>query len=323
MTSEVATPAPTAVIEVPIETKTIVINPPADGTIIPAVTTNGNGTTATTTTTTEVETAAVGEKPEDVKVVDPRENPIEWISSLIPAGVHKVNHQILQWIQNVTFDKEEDKQPLPGKNDSVTKNQFMNFLKDGTLLAKFANTLSPGSIEKVFDGEEAKPKENQVANIQNFINFVKEKAGFTETEAFEVEDLQDKGKSGYKAVFNTLFQLGLKAQEQFSASGINVDTIVEAASAAAKNSIIQTVMNFFKRARPQLKSNKAETSVTDDNKTPISNGTNGNGVITEEVTTTTTSIPVTTMTNGDATKLVSDDIPPPVPVTAAPIISAQ
>uniref|UniRef100_A0AC34FDG5 Calponin-homology (CH) domain-containing protein n=1 Tax=Panagrolaimus sp. ES5 TaxID=591445 RepID=A0AC34FDG5_9BILA len=205
---------------------------------------------------------------------------------------------------------------LPGKNDSVTKTQFINFLKDGTLLAKFANTLSPGSIEKVYEGEEAKVKENQVTNVQNFVNFVKEKAGFTEADAFTVDDLQENGKSGYNAVFNTLFQLGIKAQEKFNAAGIDVDAVIEAASTAVKNSIIQTIWNFFKRVRPQLKS-KAETS---DEKTPTSNGTNGNGVIIEE-TPVSNVVPVVATSNGD-TKVV-DEIPPPVPTTAAPAVAAQ
>lgn len=313
----VTTTANTEVIEVPAEAKTIVINPPSDGAIVPEVTTNGDATAAVPVpTTTETETP-VGEKPEEKKVVNPREDPVEWIKSLIPAGVHKVNHQLLTWIQNQTFTTEEDKQPLPGKNDAVTKNQFMNFLKDGTLLAKFANTLSPGSIEKVYDGEEAKTKENQVTNVQNFVNFVKEKAGFTDAEVFTVDDLQENGKSGYNAVFKTLFELGMKAQEKFNANGIDVDAIIEAASAAVKNSIIQTIWNFFKRVRPQLKS-KAETS--EEKTTPVVNGTNGNGVITEE-TPVLNVVPVVATPNGDAK--VADDIPPPVPTSAAPAVAAQ
>uniref|UniRef100_A0A914YQE4 Calponin-homology (CH) domain-containing protein n=1 Tax=Panagrolaimus superbus TaxID=310955 RepID=A0A914YQE4_9BILA len=305
----------TDVIEVPAEAKTIVINPPSDGSIVPPVTTNGDATVvAPVTTTTEAETP-VAEKPEEKKVVNPREDPVEWIKSLIPAGVHKVNHQILSWIQDQTYTDETQKQPLPGKNESVTKTQFINFLKDGTLLANFANALSPGSIEKVYEGEEAKVKENQKANLQNFVNFAKEKAGFTEAEAFAVDDLQENGKSGYNAVFNTLFQLGMKAQEKFNATGIDVENVMEAASTAVKNSIIQTIWNFFKRVRPQLKS-KAETS---DEKTPTVNGANGNGVIIEE-TPVSNVVPIVA-SNGDAK--VVEDIPPPVPTTAAPAVAAQ
>jgi hypothetical protein len=318
MASETVTATTTTdVIEVPSETKMIIINPPSDGTIIPEATTNGDATVPTATTD-----VSVVEKPEEKKVVvDPRENPVEWVKSLIAPAVHKVNHQILSWIQNQTYTTEEEKQPLPGKNNAVTRNQFLNFLKDGTLLAKFANTLSPGSIEKVYDGEDAKVKENQVTNIENFVNFVKEKAGFTETEVFTVDDLQEKGKSGYDAVFNTLFQLGMKAQEKFNANSLDVDSVIEVASTAVKNNIIQSVFNWFKRVSPRLNTSKVETSSDEKNATtPVANG---NGVTTTEETTTVSNnvVPVIATSNGD-TK-VADEIPPPIPTSAAPAVAAN
>jgi hypothetical protein len=307
----------TEVIEVPAETKTIIINPPSDGTIVPEVTTNGDATVAAeATATTTTDAAAVVEKPEEiVKVVDPRENPVEWVKSIVTPAVHKANHHVLAWMQNQISPTEEEKQPLPGKDGAVKKSEFLNFLKDGTMLAKFANALAPGSIETVYDGEEAKVKENQVTNIQNFINFAKETAGFSETEVFTVDDLQGKGKSGYNAVFNTLFQLGVKAQEKFNATGLDVDSVVEAAKSAIKeHSLKQRILNLFQFFR--LKKSKA---VTSDEKTATTPVTNGNGFVATEETNNV--VPVIATSNGD-TK-VADEIPPPVPTSLAPAVASQ
>uniref|UniRef100_A0A7E4VAP2 Calponin-homology (CH) domain-containing protein n=1 Tax=Panagrellus redivivus TaxID=6233 RepID=A0A7E4VAP2_PANRE len=205
------------------------------------------------------EAAAAPEAPveEPPKPIDPREDPIGWVGSLFPVGVHKANHLLLQWLQAGAIEKEEDRAPLPGREELVTKNQFLNYLRDGTLLAKFANAVAPGSIEKVHEGEDAKVKDNQKANIEGFITFVKEKAGLTEEQVFTTEDLQDKGKAGYNAVFNTIFNLGLKAQEKLNANGINVDQIVEAAQTAVKSSIIQQILAFFARTLKKKDSKKA------------------------------------------------------------------
>lgn len=87
---------------------------------------------------------------------------------------------MLDWAQHLAVEDEDKRQILPGKNDAVTKNQFLSFLRDGTLLAKLANRLQPGSIETVHDGEAAKEKTNQESNINAFINFAKEKAGLSD-----------------------------------------------------------------------------------------------------------------------------------------------
>lgn len=195
------------------------------------------------------EAAAAPEAPteEPPKPINPREDTIGWIGSLFPVGVHKANHLLLQWLQAGTVEKEEDRVPLPGREELVTKNQFLSFLRDGTILAKFANSVAPGLIEKVYEGEDAKVKENQKANIEGFITFAKEKGGLNAEQVFTVEDLQDKGKAGYNAVFNTIFNLGLKAQEKLNTNGIEVDQIVEAAQTAVKSNIIQQILAFFAR----------------------------------------------------------------------------
>jgi hypothetical protein len=181
---------------------------------------------------------------------DPKEDPLGWISQQIPPAVHKVNHLILDWIQKTAVDEEDKRVPLPGKNEQVTRNQFLNFLKDGTVLAKLANKFSPGSVEPVHEGEEANTKENQTANLEGFIKFVKEKAGLPEEQVFTVEDIQEKGKAGYGPVFNTIFQLGLKAQDLFAQNGIDVDKLAQEAAQAVRFNFIQLILNFFKRARP-------------------------------------------------------------------------
>lgn len=68
-------------------------------------------------------------------------------------------------------------------------------------------------------------------------------------QVFAVADLQEKGKAGYNAVFNTLFQLGLKAQERFNQCGIDTDQLLtEVASVGPKPNLIQTIVNFLKNA---------------------------------------------------------------------------
>jgi len=220
-------------------------------------------------------------KVEEKKPIDPREDLFGWLGSLIPAGVHRANYEVLNWLQNTTIEKEEDRSPLPGKEQAVTRSQFLNFLKDGTLLAKFAQKLSPESVEKVYEGEDAKKKENQTANIESFTKFLKEKVGLPDEHVFSANDLLEKGKGGYNAVFNSVFQLGVNAQEKLNAAGIDVDSIVESASQAIKSNIFQTLLNFFKRARPQLKAkeenkeNTEETPANGDAPKVEENGTNG------------------------------------------------
>lgn len=181
---------------------------------------------------------------------DPKQDPVGWVSSLFPAAVHKVNYQVLDWAQQLAVEDEEQRQTLPGKNDAVTKSQFLGFLRDGTLLAKLANRLQPGAIETVHEGEDAKDKTKQTSNINAFITFAKEKAGLADDQLFTLEDLQSKGKAGYQPVFNTIMQIGMKTQEKFEQKGIDTDHLVQVASQAVRTSLIQTILNFFRRARP-------------------------------------------------------------------------
>ncbi|KAK6106027.1 hypothetical protein QQG55_22605 [Brugia pahangi] len=194
------------------------------------------------------ELEAKGKVPESRK--DPREDPIGWVNSLIPGAVHKVNYRLLDWAQQLAIEEEGKRQTLPGKSDAVTKNQFLSFLRDGSLLAKLANRLQPGTIETIHEGDAAKDKANQTSNINAFINFVKEKAGLSEEQVFTAADLQEKGKAGYQAVFNTLMQLALKAQGIFEQKGIDVEQLIQTASQVVPTNLVQTILNFFRRAQP-------------------------------------------------------------------------
>lgn len=58
--------------------------------------------------------------------------------------------------------------------------------------------------------------------------------------------LVDNGKAGYAAVFETLWNLGLQAQEKFSKAGIDVDSIVAAANSVVRTNIIGMILSFFR-----------------------------------------------------------------------------
>uniref|UniRef100_A0A915Q6C8 Calponin-homology (CH) domain-containing protein n=1 Tax=Setaria digitata TaxID=48799 RepID=A0A915Q6C8_9BILA len=215
--------------------------------------------------TAELKKVEVNEKvPEPQK--DPREDPVGWVNSLIPGAVHKVNYRLLDWAQQLAIEEVDKRQALPGKSDSVTKNQFLSFLRDGSLLAKLANRLQPGSIETIHEGDAAKDKNNQASNINAFINFVKDKVGLSEEQLFTAADLQEKGKAGYQAVFNTLMQLALKAQGIFQQKGIDPEQLVQIASQVVPTNLIQTVLNFFRRARPTQTPKKLAKEAEDKDK---------------------------------------------------------
>ncbi|VDK87460.1 unnamed protein product, partial [Litomosoides sigmodontis] len=67
---------------------------------------------------------------------------------------------------------------------------------------------------------------------------------------FTAADLQEKGKAGYQAVFNTLMQLSLKAQSIFEQKGIDTEQLMQVASQVVPTNLIQTILNFFRRAQP-------------------------------------------------------------------------
>ncbi|KJH51663.1 hypothetical protein DICVIV_02199 [Dictyocaulus viviparus] len=82
-------------------------------------------------------------EPEQAK--DIREDTLGWIAQQIPPAVHKVNYFLLDWAQKLAYE-ESERPELPGKDGSMTRNQFLAHLRDGKLLVNLANKLQPGSI---------------------------------------------------------------------------------------------------------------------------------------------------------------------------------
>jgi len=225
--------------------------------VTPAEKTNGSTTAVANGSATPSKTKKekVVEPPEPPK--DPKEDPLGWLKQQTRPALHKINFHLLEWINKLVYaEEEESKRPaLPGsKKDAITKSQFLASLRDGTLLAGLANKLSPGTVETVHSVEEAaKEKANATSNIQSFITFVKEKVGLPEEHIFSVEDLQEKGKEGYQAVCNTLFQLAQQAQDKFNAASLDVEKVAEDAKNAVHTNVVvemvKTVVNkVFKRS---------------------------------------------------------------------------
>ncbi|CAI4229903.1 unnamed protein product [Auanema sp. JU1783] len=183
---------------------------------------------------------------------DPRENALAWVNQQIPAAAHKVNHLVLQWVQQLAVPEESERQAIPGKDGQVTRNQFLAFLRDGDILTKLANKLQPGAVEVATAEEGAdvvKQKEVQTQNIEAFSSWAKTNLGIEESKVLTASDLLEKGKAGYPAVFETLWNLGLKAQEKFSQAGLDVDAVVAAAGAVVRTNIIGMILSFFRRSR--------------------------------------------------------------------------
>uniref|UniRef100_A0A158P8U4 Calponin-homology (CH) domain-containing protein n=1 Tax=Angiostrongylus cantonensis TaxID=6313 RepID=A0A158P8U4_ANGCA len=260
-------------------------------------------------------------EPEQAK--DIRDDALGWIAQQIPSAVHKVNYQLLDWAQKLAYEDSSERPELPGKDGSVTRNQFLAHLRDGKLLANLANKLQvttifvshllvtaltarhnfqmtkvfailserlePGSVvvepeviaeeapapesepekqaEGSAEGEEKKEeavvepakaeekratpvqktqKEKQYDIVNKFTTWANDCLGLGEGKAMTTADLLEKGKAGYPAVFETLWQLAMKAQDKFQQQGIDVEAVVAAASQVVRTNIIQTILNFFK-----------------------------------------------------------------------------
>ncbi|ETN80161.1 hypothetical protein NECAME_09361 [Necator americanus] len=278
---------------------------------------------------------AAPKEPEQAK--DIREDALGWIAQQIPPAVHKVNFYVLDWAQKLAYD-ESERPALPGKDCSMTRNQFLSHLRDGKLLAALANKLQPGAVDiepevavkepaaltesvPAAEGEkptetpaepeaskdeegkgepavepakpeekpaptEKTPKEKQAELVGKFASWAKESLGLDEGKvsqelyvsslqnffrrfavdldkqqlAMTAADLLEKGKAGYPAVFETLWQLALKAQEKFQQEGIDVDAVLAAASQVVRTNIIQSFLNFFRR-RPAPATEKKDEPV--------------------------------------------------------------
>lgn len=181
---------------------------------------------------------------------DPHADPVGWAGQQTKAAVHKINYSVLYWIQNILGHEEAEVKPIPGNDGFVTRGQFVEHLRDGTLLAELANKLHPGSIATVHKGDDTKDKSKQKENIESFLQFLEKIVEIPKEQMFELKDLQEKGKAGYNAVLNTLFHLGLIVQEKFNQVGLDIDQIVSESANAIEPNFFQKFLNILKRANP-------------------------------------------------------------------------
>ncbi|EGT32829.1 hypothetical protein CAEBREN_09478 [Caenorhabditis brenneri] len=193
--------------------------------------------------------AAAPKEPEAPK--DPKEDILGWIAQQIPQAVHKANFQVIDWVQKTAIAEEGDRKVIPGKDQATTRNQFLGFFKDGEMLNKLANALEPGAVEVAVaeeNADAAAQKEVQKKNIDAFGAWAQKTLG-TESAPVTSDDLLEKGKAGYSAVFQTLWQLGVQAKDKFDKEGFNVDTIVQLANSVVKSGLLNTILGFFRRNR--------------------------------------------------------------------------
>jgi len=207
-------------------------------------------------------------EPEPAK--DPKEDIIGWIGQQIPGAVHKASHMLLEWVTKIVDEGEETKTTLPGRDGMVTRNQFVNFLKDGQFLTKLANKLQSGAIEPATTEEgadAAKQKEVQKQNIEKFVAWANTQLGREGDNALTLADITEKGKAGFSSLFDTLWQLATRASEKFGKEGLDVDAVVQAANQIVGRNIIQSILNFFRRARPVTATQTTEVKTNGDAQT--------------------------------------------------------
>jgi aminopeptidase C len=127
------------------------------------------------------------------------------------------------------------------KSGFVTRNEFVGYFKDGVLLARLANKFQPGAAEAVKEGEDAKSKENQQANMNVFASVAKEHV--PEEHQFTHDDLQ-KGKESFPKLFVNLVQLMIKAPaEHFKQAGGNFDQLITEISSIQDQKFFQKFIN--------------------------------------------------------------------------------
>lgn len=108
------------------------------------------------------------------------------------------------------------------------------------------------------EGEAAKEKANQTANLENFISFLKNKVGLADNEVFSAADVQEKRKGGFGAVLATLVKLASKAQERFAQEGLDPEHLIQIGKQAVQSNFIQTIINFFKKRPATVAQDKKE-----------------------------------------------------------------
>jgi len=180
-----------------------------------------------------------------------RADPVQWLQSLATPALHKVNFYLLNWLNSMAEPDADQRISPPGTlKESTTKNQFLGFLRDGTVLAKLAKRFQPGTEVIVKEGEEAKEKSNQLANIDAFLEFVKQRVGLSDDQVFPASALLDEGKPGYVKVFKTIAQLAMNTSTTLGVEGIQPEKLVEVASQAVRFRLLDTILRFFRRGTP-------------------------------------------------------------------------
>ncbi|XP_060078870.1 calponin-1-like [Ylistrum balloti] len=107
------------------------------------------------------------------------------------------------WIEDVTGVKLGEE-----RNTPLTWDGLHNHLKDGTVLCKLINTLSPGSVGKI---NTSPINFHMIENIGKFLSAI-EKYGVAKEDQFNTPDLFE--NVNMLAVVNTLHALGRAAQKK-------------------------------------------------------------------------------------------------------------
>ena len=176
-----------------------------------------------------------------------------------------MNYHVLLWVQQtLTADDESALVVLPGKDGQVTRNQFLSFLRDGALLVKLAKKLQvcvsvllikgsicfqPGAldVDAIEEGTSpSKEKEAQIQSLEKFAIWAHHALELDGGNCMAAADLLEKGKAGYPAVFETLWNLGVCAKPKFGKAGLDVDAVVADANSAVQTTIVDTLTSFFK-----------------------------------------------------------------------------
>uniref|UniRef100_A0A1I7ZM55 Calponin-homology (CH) domain-containing protein n=1 Tax=Steinernema glaseri TaxID=37863 RepID=A0A1I7ZM55_9BILA len=113
-------------------------------------------------------------------------------------------NQLLTWIAHIT----EEMMDTTGSVEN-----FVQLLKDGTLLCKLANALSPGSVKKV---NQSKMAFKQMENISFFLQFAEKHV--TKSELFQTVDLYE--EQDPNAVLICLSSLARKSEKLFGKPGL-------------------------------------------------------------------------------------------------------
>uniref|UniRef100_A0A5S6QB70 Transgelin n=1 Tax=Trichuris muris TaxID=70415 RepID=A0A5S6QB70_TRIMR len=107
--------------------------------------------------------------------------------------------QILAWICEVSGQE-------LNKDGSIEN--FVNVLKDGTVLCRLANALQPGSIKKI---NQNKMPFKQMENINYFLNFAETVVGVPKSDSFMTVDLYE--AQDPNSVLMCLASIARKAQK--------------------------------------------------------------------------------------------------------------